>query len=165
MPFVTYPDPVLQAKAASRPVDVSLAAIGSRLVEAAVGAKAYGLAAAHIGEAAPVIVLNVTPEAPRATYRLFFNPAVVACADELESGAEASVSLPGVEVAVDRPVWTEIAFDDETGAPHRERLEGFVARCALHEIDQVEGVFFLERVSRLKREMVLKKFHKRQRAG
>lgn len=165
MPFVTYPHAVLAQVAPEGNVDSALLAVGERLRAAAVEARAYGLAGAHIGEAAPVIVLNVTPEAPVADYRLFFNPKVLAVASEVASGTEGSVSLPGVEIAVERPVWAEIAFQDAEGASHTERMEGFVARCALHEIDQVNGVFFLERVSRLKREMTLKKFLKRQRAG
>lgn len=165
MGFVTYPDPVLAARAEAAPVDARLLEIGERLKSAAKEARAYGLAGAHIGEAAPVVVLNVAPEAAAPDYRLFFNPRVVAVADDTESGTEGSVSLPGVEVAVERPVWAEIAWQDADGIARTERFDGFVARCALHEIEQVEGVFFLERVSRLKREMVLKKFLKRQRAG
>lgn len=165
MAFVTYPHPVLAQKGEATKVDATLLAIGERLRAAAIDARAYGLAGAHIGEAAPVIVLNVAPDAPKADYRLFFNPRVSAVADEVESGTEGSVSLPGVEVSVERPVWAEIAYEDADGAGRAERFEGFLARCALHEIDQVDGVFFLDRLSRLKRDMVLKKFLKRQRLG
>src|SRR6185437_6194492 len=98
---------------------------------------------------APVIVLNMAPEAAEPSYELFFNPRVLAVSDETEKGREASVSLPGVGA--------EIAFDDASGTARTERLSGFVARCALREIEQMSGRFFLANLSRLKREMVLKK--------
>jgi peptide deformylase len=69
--------------------------------------------------------------------------------------------MPGVEVEIVRPYVAEIAWDDETGTRQRRRFEGLPARIAQHEIDQVGGTFFLERLSRLKREMVLKKWKKR----
>jgi len=161
MGFVRYPDPVLAAKAAFQPVDSQLLEIGERLVRAAMESSAYGLAAAHIGEVAPVILLNSSPEAPTASYRLYFNPRVIDVSQESETGKEGSVSLPGVEAEIARPVWAEIAYQDAAGMEYRERLSGFLARCALHEIEQVNGRFFLANLSRLKRDMVLKKAAKR----
>jgi peptide deformylase len=155
-PFVHYPHPALATPAVPRAVDDAMREIGRRLLEGAVAAHAYGLAAAHIGEAAPVIVLSVTPEAA-ASYELFYNPVVLEQASDLEAGREASVSLPGVEVEIARPVWAEIGFDTEEGNPAQRRFEGFLARCALHEIEQMNGRFFLANLSRLKREMALKK--------
>ena len=140
-------------------MDVALVATGKRLLAAAQAAKAYGLAAAHIGEVAPVIVVGGEDE-PR-DYLLLYNPRVVAVADELQSGEEGSVSLPGARIEVERPAWAEIAFMDETGTPSRRRFDGFLARVALHEIEQMQGVFFLDRLSRLKREMALNKAKKR----
>ena len=80
---------------------------------------------------------------------------------ERQFGGEASVSLPGVEVDIERAAWADIAFDDAEGQRHEERVEGFVARCALHEIEQMNGRFFLMNLSRLKRDMLLKKLRKR----
>ena len=135
-----------------------LLATGARLLAAAEAAKAYGLAAAHIGEIAPVVVISEDVE-PR-DYLLLYNPRVVAVSDTVEKGEEGSVSLPGARVQIERPAWAEIAFMDETGARQSRRFEGFLARVALHEIDQMQGVFFLDGLSRLKREMALKKARK-----
>ncbi len=132
--------------------------IGHRLLAAAKEAQAYGLAAAHIGDVAPVVVISDQTE-PR-DYRLLFNPRIVAVADETAPGDEGSVSLPGARVAIERPVWADIEWLDEAGAAHRERLTGFLARVAIHEIEQMQGIFFLQRVSRLKRDMALKKARK-----
>ena len=124
---------------------------------------AFGLAAAHIGEIAPVIALNCTPDGPRRTDRLFYNPEVISAADKTAIGPEASVSMQGVQVDVERPVWIEIAYDDDLGIRQTVGFEDFLARCAIHEIEQTQGIFFLERISRLKRDMALKKHIKAQR--
>lgn len=158
-PFVAYPDNRLGLAAEPRPVEDELRATGERLLSAAAAAQAYGLAAAHIGEIAPVIVVSVSPP-DRRDYRLFHNPHVVAVSPETEIGAEGSVSLPGAQVEISRPTWVDLGYDDEAGEARLERFEGFVARCILHETEQVNGVFFLDHLSRLKREMVLKKLRK-----
>ena len=72
--------------------------------------------------------------------------------------------MSGVEVQVVRPIWAEIAYFDDAGARQQERLEGLPGRIAQHEIDQMNGMFFLDRLSRLKRDMVLKKWRKRAEA-
>ena len=129
--------------------------VGERLLAAAREAKAYGLAAAHIGDVEPVVVISGDPEGR--DYLLLFNPTVIAVAAETEEG---SVSLPGVRISVDRPVWAEISYMDAEGKPQNARFERFAARVALHEIEQMNGVFFLSKLSRLKRDMVLKKARK-----
>lgn len=148
----------------TRPVDETLLQTGQRLLAAARQAQAYGLAAAHIGEVEPVVVISTASDPARRDYRLLFNPQLVAVSDELASGIEGSVSLPGIEVAVIRPIWAEIAYDGADGAGQRERFEAFTARVAQHEIDQMNGTFFLARVSRLKRDAALRKFEKSRRA-
>lgn len=157
-----YPHPALATKAVPAVVDARLIAVGERLRDAAAAGKAYGLAAAHIGEIEPIMVLNVTPDEPEPTYTIYFNPRVVEVSPETEAGREASVSLPGVEVEIVRPVWAEIAYDDANGTARTQRFEGFVARCALHEIEQMDGRYFLSNLSRLKRDMALKKAAKRR---
>lgn len=144
-----------------REVDSSLSAIGDRLRRAAEAAQAHGLAAVHIGAVAPVVVVSVAGDRTKRDYQVFYNPEVLAVADETESGTEGSVSLPDIQVDVVRPVWAEVGFYDERGERQSIRLEGFAARVAQHEIDQMNGIFFLERVSRLKRDMALKKWKKR----
>ena len=140
-------------------VDAELRVTGARLLAAAAEAKAYGLAAAHIGETQPVVVISAETE-PR-EYRLLYNPRIVATATATDKAEEGSVSLPGVRVEIERPIWVEVAFMNEDGAASRHaRFEGFLARVAIHEIEQMQGIFFLSRISRLKREMALKRARK-----
>ena len=157
--FVQYPDPRLTTPASLRPVDASLRDVGLRLLAAAQSAKAYGLAAAHIGAVEPVVVISVSGPDSR-DYRVLYNPRVDATDGAGVSGKEGSVSMPGIEVDVVRPERASIAFEDEAGAGHHLNLTGFAARVAQHEIDQMNGVFFLSRVSRVKRESATRRFAK-----
>ncbi len=106
-----------------------------------------------------MVIVSGDPEGRE--YMLLFNPVVTAVATETEAGEEGSVSAPGVRIQLDRPVWAEIGYMDAAGAAQTVRFEGFAARVALHEIEQMNGEFFLNKLSRLKREMVLKKAKKR----
>jgi len=130
--------------------------VGLRLLAAAKQASAYGLAAVHIGEVEPVVVVSDDGVA----HRLLFNPVVVTTASEIVSGEEGSVSLPGVRVEIRRPAWVDVESANAEGLRRTERFEGLLARVVQHEIDQMEGRFFLDRLSRLKREMVLRKLAK-----
>ena len=158
-PFIFYPDPRLAEAAKSRPVDADLLAIGARLLAAAQKAQAYGLAAHHIGEVAPVIVISVSDPSTR-DYRVLYNPEVLATNGPGEAGPEGSVSMPGIEVEVVRPVHARIGFHDAAGQGQELALSGFAARVAQHEIDQANGVFFLGKISRLKRDAAIRRFAK-----
>jgi len=160
--FLRYPDPRLAQKAEARPVDAPMLAVGARLMAAAERAQAYGLVAVHIGAVEPVVVISISDTGQR-DYRLVYNPRVISTGAEEQLGREGSVSLPGIEVEISRPVSARIGFDDETGQGQEIELSGFAARVAQHEIDQVNGVFFLNRVSRLKREAALRRFAKLER--
>ncbi|MBL8591881.1 MAG: peptide deformylase [Devosia sp.] len=159
--IVGYPDPRLTRKAEPRPVDDGLRAIGHRLLKATRAANAYGLAAVHIGAVAPVVVISADPDPEKRDYLVLYNPEIVSTDGPSIPGPEGSVSMPGVEVEITRPYAAEVAWDDETGTRQHRRFDGLPARIAQHEIDQVSGTFFLERLSRLKRDMVLKKWKKR----
>jgi peptide deformylase len=165
LPFVCFPHPALSAPAATRPLDAAMERAGEQLLAAAEAAKAYGLAAAHVGLNEPVIVVSIAADTSRRDYRVMFNPRIAECSAEAEVGSEGSVSLPGIEVAISRPIWAVIEYDTAAGDRVTKRFDGFVARCCLHEIEQMQGVFFLSHLSRLKRETVLRRFKKEQRAG
>lgn len=161
--FVVFPNPVLQQAAQPRPVDAAMLAVGEALRAAAAGVEAFGLAAAHIGRVEPLVVISLSGPGEARDYRLLFNPTVQTKSEESAFGPEGSVSMPGIEVPVERAIRVEIGFDTAAGARELLRLEGFAACVAQHEIDQVNGVFFLNRLSRLKRDTAIRKFSKSQR--
>jgi peptide deformylase len=109
-------------------------------------------------------VISTAADATRRDYLVLYNPEILSLGGASAEGLEGSVSMPGLEVSVKRPQQARIAYDDETGARHELDLDGLPARIAQHEIDQVGGVFFLERLSRLKRDMAIKRWKKSQTA-
>ncbi len=157
--IVLYPAPLFAQAATTRPVDEALQSIGTRLLSTAQYHRAYGLAATHIGHAEPVVVVSFGPLQGR-DYRVLFNPEILRSSAETEPGAEGSVSLPGIEVDIVRARSIVLAYDDAEGARHEISLSGFPARVAQHEIDQMNGVFFLDRLSRLKRDAALRRYRK-----
>jgi peptide deformylase len=161
-PFVIFPDDRLQAIATGRPVDADLRAIGRDLLAAAVNANAYGLAAVHIGHVAPLAVVSLGDATGR-DYHILYTPSIAGTWGDPVPGKEGSVSMPGIEVDIVRPDGVSITFDDENGVARDLELNGFAARVAQHEIDQVNGVFFLYRASRLKRDSAIKRFAKLSR--
>lgn len=159
-PFVIYPHAALNRRAEPRPVDARMLDAGAALLAAAQEVKAYGLAAAHLGLDEPLAVVSFAMDKDQRDYRLLYNPQVLGVADEASLGPEGSVSMPGIEAPVARAVWADIAYDAADGQRRAERVEGFVARIAQHEIDQVNGLFFLRRVSPVKRDIAIRKFRK-----
>lgn len=146
-----------------RPVDAAMLAAGEALLAAARSVEAYGLAAAHLGLEQPLVVISVASDRSQRDYRVLYNPEVVLAAAETAVGPEGSVSLPGIEVPVERAAWVELAYDNADGGRETVRFENFVARVAQHEIDQMNGIFLLSRISRLKRDTALRKFEKSRR--
>ena len=158
--FIRYPNPLLSQPAILRPVDEAMLVCGAQLLAAAREVQAYGLAATHIGQLEPVIVASLATSPSERDYRLFYNPRITAFSPDSVTAAEGSVSMPGIEVPVARASWIELAYDDADGETSSDRFDGFAARIIQHETDQMNGVFFLSRVSRLKRDTALRKFAK-----
>ena len=158
-PFIFFPDERFQATATPAPVGAEMLEIGTKLLDAAQEAQAYGLAAVHIGVVAPIAAVSIVPP-PDRDYRVLFNPRVIEAGGDLVPGKEGSVSMPGIEVEITRPDFARIGFEDEAGAVVQLELTGFPARVAQHEIEQVNGIFFLNRLSRLKREAAIKRYAK-----
>ena len=157
--ILPYPDPLFTRKAAARPLDEPLQATGARLLATAEHQRAYGLAATHIGQAEPVVVVSFGPPEGR-DYHLLYNPRILGLSAETAPGIEGSVSLPGIEVEIVRAISVSLAYDDQDGVGREITLSGFPARVAQHEIDQMNGIFFLEKLSRLKRDAALRRFRK-----
>lgn len=158
--FVLYPHPALSRKAVARPVDAIMRAAGAALLQAAQDVQAYGLAAAHLGLDEPLVVISVAADDKQRDYRILYNPRIAQFTDERSASLEGSVSMPGIEVPITRSAWVVVEYDDAEGIRQDSRLEGFAARIAQHEIDQMDGIFYLERISRVRRDIALRKFRK-----
>ena len=160
-PVVLYPDPRLRQKA--EPIaewDEALRALAQDILDTMSAAPAVGLTAAHIGIPSRLVVIRLEPGSEP---RIYANPEVLWTSPETAVHTEGSVSMPGVTETVERPAAVRIRYRDLSGAVHAEEATGFLAACLLHEIDQLDGIFWIDRLSRLKRDRLIKRFEKLQR--
>jgi peptide deformylase len=92
--------------------------------------------------------------------RIYVNPEIISAAPETSRNTEGSVSMPGATEEVTRPKAIRFRYQDIDGAVHEEDAAGFLAICIQHEIDQLDGIFWLQRLSKLKRDRLIKKWEK-----
>ncbi|NKK78666.1 peptide deformylase [Rhizobium leguminosarum] len=159
-PILRYPHPGLKTVCAPVTVfDSSLTALADDLLVTMRAAPCVGITAAHIGVFSRVTVL----ELDRADdVRLYVNPEITWSSTEMMSHAEGSVSMPGATDEVTRPRAIRFRYRDGEGFTHEESAEDFLAICIQHEVDQLDGIFWLQRLSRLKRDRLVKKWEKAQ---
>src|SRR5882757_5200811 len=160
-PIIRYPDPRLALPA--RPVtafDGALCELAHDLKETMRAAPGIGITAPHVGVSLRVVVLDLDP-ADRA--RTYVNPQIIWASPEMIAHREGSVSMPGVNDDVRRHARIRISFQDLDGNAYTEEADGLRAVCHQHEIDQLDGLFWIQRLSRLKRERLIKRFEKLSR--
>src|SRR4051812_34720852 len=157
-PIVRYPDRRLAMPA--RPVtafDDSLRELATDLLDTMRAAPGIGITAPHIGMPLRVVVLELDPKDGPQTY---VNPEIDWASPEMILHKEGSVSMPGVNDEVQRHARVRISYRDLDGNMHSEESDGLRAVCHQHEIDQLDGLFWIQRLSRLKRERLVKKYEK-----
>lgn len=140
--------------------DGQLQELVADLIDTMRAAPGVGITAAHIGVKQRVFVLELTP----GTVLTYINPEVVSQSTQTMRHMEGSVSMPGFTDEVERPSEIEVRFQDISGSEHRQTAEGFHAICIQHEIDQLDGIFWLKRLSKLKRDRLVKKWEKSRKS-
>lgn len=185
--ILEVPDPRL--KTISTPVEPhefgdDLRTLVDDMFETMYDAPGIGLAAIQVGVPKRVLVIDLQPDDPDAppvecshdghshTHpatknepRVFINPVIIDPAKELSTYQEGCLSVPEIYADVDRPATCTVRYQDLDGNSHEEHLEGLLATCLQHEMDHLEGILFIDHLSRLKRAMVLKKLEKIRRAA
>ncbi|QLF70558.1 peptide deformylase [Peteryoungia desertarenae] len=140
--------------------DEDLKSLVDALYHTMKAAPGVGITAAHCGLAYRIVVIELDELGGRCDY---INPELIWSSPEQAEFTEGSVSMPGVTETVTRPRHVRIRYQDLSGHTHEESLTGFPAICMQHEIDQLDGIFWLQRLSRLKRERLIKKWQKLNR--
>ena len=164
LPILIVPHPALRLRA--RPVgagdDDMVRALLPRMFATMYRAPGIGLAAPQIGAGLRIAVVDLVPNDLRNPIALI-NPQVFAASDELATREEGCLSLPGQYADVTRPAFVRVRYQDETGARREIEADGLLAACLQHEIDHLDGVLFVDHISALKRNMLLRKLAKEQR--
>ena len=159
--IVRFPDPRLRAIAeAVTQFDADLQKLADDLLDTMRAAPGVGITAPHVGVPQRLVVLELSP----GEVRTYVNPKLLWSSPETIRATEGSVSMPGVTEEVERAAQVRIAYQDLSGTEHTEEADGFLAVCHQHEIDQLDGIFWLQRLSRLKRERVIARYGKLRRA-
>ena len=156
-PIIRFPDPRLRV--AAEPVarfDADLRSLADDLLETMRAAPGLGITAPHIGVPLRLVVLELKP----GEVGVYVNPEVVEASSDTIRQTEGSVSMPGVVEEIERPARVTIRYRDLEGTEHIEAADGFRAICHQHEIDQLDGIFWIDGLSRLKRERVIARYRK-----
>jgi len=183
--ILEVPDPRL--KTVSTPVetfDDGLKALAADMFETMYAANGIGLAAIQVGVPIRLLVIDLQPEDPDAAPeecnhgghshthqpvkkepRVFVNPEILDPAEELNTYQEGCLSVPEIYADVERPKTCRVRWQDLDGNAHEEQMEGMMATCIQHEMDHLEGILFIDHLSRLKRTMALKKLEKLRKAA
>jgi peptide deformylase len=123
-------------------------------------APGIGLAAIQVGEPLRMLVIDLAKEGEPPAPQIFINPEIVESADERSVYEEGCLSIPDYYAEVERPSNVRVKYLDAQGKPQEVAAEGLLATCLQHEIDHLNGVLFIDHISKLKRDMVVKKFKK-----
>lgn len=160
-PLIILPDPLLRQ--VSKPierVDADFQRLADDMLETMYDAPGIGLAAIQIGVPRRMLVIDVSREGEEKQPLVFVNPEIVASSDERSVYEEGCLSIPDYYAEVERPATVTVNYLDRDGKEQTVQADGLLATCLQHEIDHLNGVLFIDHISRLKRDMVIKKFTK-----
>lgn len=160
-PLIILPDPLLrQVSTPVEQVDSEIARLADDMLETMYDAPGIGLAAIQVGVSRRMLVIDVSREDEENRPLVFINPEVVQSSGDRSIYEEGCLSIPDYYAEVERPAVVTVNYVDRAGKQQTLEADGLLATCLQHEIDHLDGVLFIDHISRLKREMVIRKFTK-----
>ncbi|WP_336055931.1 peptide deformylase [Nitratireductor sp. CH_MIT9313-5] len=160
-PLVILPDPILRE--VSKPVervDDEVRKFADDMLATMYDAPGIGLAAIQVGEPRRMLVLDVAEKDEEPAPRIIINPEILERSDAMNVHEEGCLSIPDYYAEVERPAEVTVRYIDEQGREQMLKADGLLATCLQHEIDHLNGVLFIDYLSKLKRDMVVRKFKK-----
>ena len=166
-PIIYLPDEktLRQVSRPVKQVDASVRAVFDDMLETMSDAPGIGLAAIQIGVAQRQVVIDLSKQGEEPKPLFLANPQIVWASEEESDYEEGCLSIPDFYEMVQRPKEVKVQFLDRKGEPVELMASGLLATCLQHEIDHLNGVLFIDHISRLKRERVIKKFQKADKLG
>jgi len=161
LPIVTVPDPLL--KKISEPVkkvDDKLRAFMDDMLETMYDAPGIGLAAVQVGKLWRILVIDIARDEENPKPMYFVNPEITWTSEELNTYNEGCLSIPEQYAEIERPAECKIKFIDYNGEEQEIHATGLLATCVQHEIDHLNGVVFIDYLSKIKRNMYVRKVKK-----
>jgi len=160
-PLIILPDPVLRL--VSKPVervDAPILKLADDMLATMYDAPGIGLAAIQVGEPLRMLVIDLAKEGEEPEPQVFINPEILGSGDDRSVYEEGCLSIPDYYAEVERPAKVRLRYLGREGKQQEIEAEGLLATCLQHEIDHLNGVLFIDHISKLKRDMVVKKFKK-----
>ena len=165
-PIIVIPDKRLRQ--VSKPVekiDAALRKLIEDMFAAMYDAPGIGLAAIQLGEARRVVTMDLAKKDDPPAPQVFINPEITWASEEKKIYEEGCLSIPEYYEEVERPAEVKVRYLDRDGKPQEVHADGILATCLQHEIDHLNGVLFIDHISKLKRDRVVKKFTKAAKRG
>jgi peptide deformylase len=160
-PIVRFPDLRLRQKAEPiGDIDEDERALAWDLVETMHAAPGIGITAPHVGILRRLVVIQLESDLEP---HIYVDPDIVWSSSDMIRHMEGSVSMPGVTDELERHARVRVHYRDLDGVEREEEAEGLMAVCLQHETDQLDGIFWIDRLSKLKRDRLIKRFEKLQR--
>jgi peptide deformylase len=159
--IIVLPDKRLRLKSKPVPrIDGDVRKLVEDMFETMYKAPGIGLAAIQVGVPVRLVVMDLSKKETESEPRVFVNPEIVSPSEEKSTYEEGCLSIPDVHEDVERPARVKVKFFDLDGKAHEEDAEGLFATCIQHEVDHLNGVLFIDHISKLKRDRIIKKFTK-----
>ncbi|MCD2185128.1 peptide deformylase [Rhizobium sp. GN54] len=160
-PLIILPDPILrEVSSPLEAINDETRRLADDMLETMYDAPGIGLAAIQIGVPRRMLVLDVSKDGDEKTPLVFINPEIVASSDARSVYEEGCLSIPDYYAEVERPATISVRYLDRDGKEQTIDADGLLATCLQHEIDHLDGVLFIDHISKLKRDMVIRKFTK-----
>ena len=162
--ILTEPNAILRKKSLPvKKVNKEIQNLMDDMLETMYAAPGIGLAAIQIGEPKRVIVMDISKDTDSKKPMYFVNPEIVTKSKENSTYEEGCLSVPGQFAEIDRPSECHLKYLDYYGKPNEMKAEGMFATCIQHEIDHLEGILFIDYLSKLKKSMIVKKLSKQKK--
>jgi len=162
--ILTEPNQILRQKSLTvEKVDEDLQRLMDDMLETMYAAPGIGLAAIQVGVPKRVIVLDIAQKEGQKNPMFFVNPEIVEKSNNNSTYEEGCLSVPGQFAEIDRPDKCQIKYLDYNGQPKELNAQGMLATCIQHEIDHLEGILFIDYLSKLKKSMIVKKLSKQKK--
>ncbi|MDC0628074.1 peptide deformylase [Pelagibacteraceae bacterium] len=160
------PDPFLRQKSKKvYQVDDEIRSLMDDMLETMYDAPGIGLAAIQIGVPKRVIVIDLSRDGEKKNPMYFVNPEIISSSDKDATYEEGCLSVPNQFAEIDRPDKCHVKFLDYNGKEKTIKVEGLLATCIQHEMDHLEGVLFIDYLSKLKKNMIIKKLSKQKKSS
>ena len=162
--IVIEPDPILREKSATlEKVDDELRKLLNDMLETMYAAPGIGLAAVQVGILKRLIVIDISKDKEKKNPLFLINPEIISRSKKTSIYEEGCLSLPGHFAEIERPAECQIKFINYDGKEKELKVDGLLATCIQHEVDHLNGILFVDYLSKLKKDMIIKKLIKHKK--